>query len=64
MTLFDIGERTTLFCPLLAFLRNRAINIIKKATRAKKEVGKGSKMKQPGKIETKNRKPETHNLSK
>ena len=64
MTLFDIGERTTLFCPLLAFLRNRAINIIKKATRAKKEVGKRSKMKQPDKIETKNRKPETHNLSK
>ena len=63
MTLFDIGERTTLFCPLLAFLRNHAINIIKKATRAKKD-GKGSKMKQPDKIETKNRKPETHNLSK
>ena len=64
MTLVDIGERTTLFCPLLAFLRNSAISIIKKATRATKEVGKRSKMKQPDKIETKNWKPETHNLSK
>ena len=53
MTLVDIGERTTLFCLLLAFLRNSAINIINKVTRAKKEVGKRSKMKQPDKIETK-----------
>ena len=64
MTFVAVGERTALFHVLLAFLINRPISIIKKARRAKKEVGKRSKAKQPNKIETKDRKQGTHNLNK
>ena len=39
MTFIDVSERTTLFCVLIA-LNNSTISIIKKARRAKKEVGK------------------------
>ena len=64
MTFVTTGERTTLFHALLAFLINSAINVIKKARRAKKEVVKRSKLKQPNKIEMEKRKPETHNPNK
>ena len=40
MTFVAVGEETTLFHMFFAFLINSAINIIKKARRAKKEVGK------------------------
>ena len=43
MTFVAVGERTTLFYTLLAFLINSAIGVIKKATKAKKEVGKRSR---------------------
>ena len=39
-TFVAVGERTTLFLALLAFLINSAKSIIKKARRTKKEVGK------------------------
>ena len=64
MTFFATGKRTTLFHVLLAFLINSAINVIKKARRAKKEVGKRSKLKQPNKIEMENRNPGTPNPNK
>ena len=57
MIFVAVGERTTLFHALLAFLINSAISINKKAGRAKKEVGKRSTLKQPTKIETESRKP-------
>ena len=41
-----------------------AISIIKRARRAKKEVGKRSKLKQPDSIEMENWKPGTRNLNK
>ena len=64
MTFVVVGERTTLFYALLTFLINSAISIIKKARRAKKEVGKRSKSKQPDKTEVENGKPGTRNLNK
>ena len=50
MTFVAVGERTTLFRALLAFLINSVVSIIKEARRAKKQVGKKSKSKQPDKI--------------
>ena len=52
MTFVDVSERTTWFraLPALPALNNSAMSIIKKARRAKKEVGKSSKLKQPDKI--------------
>ena len=64
MTFVAVVERTTLFRAHLAFLINSAISIIKKARRAKKEVGKRSKSKQPDKIGTENGKSGTRNLNK
>ena len=58
MTYVAIGERTTLFYTLLAFLINSAINIVKKTRRAKQEVGKKSKQNQSDKIESENGKPQ------
>ena len=55
MTFVSVGERTTLFQEILAFLVNSAISVIKKAREAKKEVSKRYKSKQPDKIETENR---------
>ena len=40
MTYVPVGERTTFFYTLLAFLINIAISIVKNTWRAKKEVGK------------------------
>ena len=57
MTFVAVGERTTLFRAHLAFFINSTIGIIKKARRAKKEVGKRSKSKQPDKIEREIGKP-------
>ena len=57
MIFVAIGERTTFFHALLAFLINSTISINKRARRAKKEVGKRGKLKQPIKIETESRKP-------
>ena len=54
MTYIAVGERTTLFYTLLAFKINSTISIIKKARRAKNEVGKKSKSNQPEKIEAEN----------
>ena len=59
MTYIALGERTTLFYMLLAFLVNSAISIIKKARRAKEEVGKKTKSKQSDKTEVENGKPGT-----
>ena len=64
MTYIALGERTTLFYMLLAFLINSAISIIKKARRAKEEVGKKTKSKQSDKTEVENGKPGTHNLNR
>ena len=64
MTFVVVGERTALFNALHAFLINCTISIIKKARRAKKEVGKRSKSKEPDKIETENEKPGTRSLNK
>ena len=60
MNLIAIGERTTLLHARL----NNAIGIIKKARRAKKEVGKRSKLKQPDEKEKVNGKPGTCSLIK
>ena len=49
---------------LLAFLISSTVSIIKKARKAKKEVGKRSKLKQPDKIEMENEKSGTRNLIK
>ena len=64
MTFGEVGERTTLFRALLAFLINSIISIIQRARRAKKGVGKRSKSKQPDNIEMENGKPGTCNLNK
>ena len=40
MTYVPVGERTTFFYTLLAFLINIAISIVKNTWRAKKEVDK------------------------
>ena len=64
MTFIAIAERTTLVHVHLSFLINSAISIIKKARRAKKEVGKRSQSKQPDKVETENEKLGTSNLNK
>ena len=60
-----IGERTNFFDKFLASVINSPISIVKKARRAKKEVGKKSKSKQRGSIlEAENGKPGSHNLNK
>ena len=59
-----IGERTNFFDKFLASVINSPISIVKKARRAKKEVGKKSKSKQPGSIlQVENGKPGTYNLN-
>ena len=60
MDLIAIGERTTLLHARL----NNAIGIIENARRAKKEVDKRSKLKQPDEKEKENGKPGTCSLIK
>ena len=61
MTFIDVSERTTLFCVLIA-LNNSTISIIKKARRAKKEVGKRSLVKEVSRSNQIRQKWKTGNL--